>query len=72
MSDFKLKKIGTYTSTTNKMGRPMIRLIFDPKELARVKECDLDKVYIYQPKTSGDILGLIKEENSGPDTPPML
>lgn len=73
MSDFKLKNIGTYTYTFNKMGKPMIRLVFDGKELAKVKEVDLDKIYIYEPKkTGGQIIGLVKEEKSGPSPTPML
>lgn len=60
MSDFKLKKIGQYKFTTNKSGKEMVHLILDMDQLAKVKSWDLDKIYIYEPKQTGDILGLIK------------
>jgi hypothetical protein len=61
MSNFKLQPIGKYEYTLNKAGKPMIRLNLDPKEVAKVKEWDMGKIYIYEPKKSGgDVLGLIQ------------
>lgn len=64
MSDFKLHKIGTYTQTVSKStNKPMIKISLDPQLLVRIKEWDLDKIYIYEPRTAGDILGLYKEDD---------
>lgn len=63
MSDFSLQKIGSYKKTVSaKAGTPMIQIILDPVQVAKIKEWDLGKVYIYSPKESGDILGLVKKE----------
>lgn len=65
MSNFKIKKIGTYTYGFTKTGKPMQRLMFNKDELSKVKEWDLEKIYIYEPsKTGGDIFGLIDEPNN--------
>ena len=63
MSNFRLQPIGKYGYTLSKAGKPVIRLLLDPKEVARIKECDLNKIYIYEPKKSGgDVLGLIESK----------
>ena len=65
MSNFKMKKIGTYTFGFSGKGEPMQKLVFDPKELARVKEWDLGKIYILNPsKKGGNIIGLIDESSN--------
>ena len=65
MSDFNLQPIGSYEFSISKKGEKMLKLRFEPKELAKVKEWDLSKVYIYKPsKDGGKILGIIKNETN--------
>ena len=62
MSDFKLTKIGTYTYGYTKTGNPMQRILLDPSMVAKIKEWDLNKIYIFNPtKVGGDVMGLVHE-----------
>ena len=63
MSNFKLQKIGTYkTAVATKSKMPMIQITLDPKQVAKIKEWDMGKIYIYDPQDVGEILGLIGGE----------
>jgi len=62
MSNFKMKKIGTYKFGVTKTGNQMMHLDIDPEMYAKIKEWDKKKIYIYGPTISGDIMGLIDDE----------